>query len=152
MSSETPAPAGNRASGREVGNVSDSSRASAAEASAPSEVLARAAKSSDARAPEHGDADAVDAEQVHVTNTSAGEASAPSEVLARALVAELASAGVRHVVLCPGSRSAPLAYALADAERSGLLNLHVRVDERGAGFVALGLAKACYRYRLRPAG
>ena len=38
---------------------------------------------------------------------------AQSHALARALVANLAAAGVRHVLLCPGSRSAPLAYALA---------------------------------------
>jgi 2-succinyl-5-enolpyruvyl-6-hydroxy-3-cyclohexene-1-carboxylate synthase len=44
-------------------------------------------------------------------------------------------------VLCPGSRSAPLAYALREAERAGRIALHVRVDERSAGFLALGLAK-----------
>lgn len=68
------------------------------------------------------------------------ERNAQSHALARALVAHLAAAGVRNVVLCPGSRSAPLAYALADAERAGLFTLHVRVDERSAGFVALGIA------------
>lgn len=57
------------------------------------------------------------------------------------LVDELVRRGVRHAVLCPGSRSAPLAYALQDAERAGRLTLHVRVDERSAGFLALGLAK-----------
>lgn len=66
---------------------------------------------------------------------------APAEILARAFVANLVAAGVRDVVLCPGSRSAPLAYALADAARSRDLRLHVRVDERSAGFVALGLAR-----------
>lgn len=65
-----------------------------------------------------------------------------AEALARALVRSLYAAGVRHVVLCPGSRSAPLAYALADATRSLFLRLDVRVDERSAGFVALGIAKA----------
>ena len=49
--------------------------------------------------------------------------------------------GVTDVVLCPGSRSAPLAVALAAAERACLLTLHVRIDERTAGFLALGLAK-----------
>ena len=62
----------------------------------------------------------------------------PSTALALVLVRSLAALGVRHVVLCPGSRSAPLAYALADSP----LDLHVRVDERTAGFLALGLAKA----------
>ena len=41
----------------------------------------------------------------------------PATELARELVAELVGAGVGHVVLCPGSRSAPLAYALYDLGR-----------------------------------
>ncbi|MBP2416687.1 2-succinyl-5-enolpyruvyl-6-hydroxy-3-cyclohexene-1-carboxylic-acid synthase [Microlunatus capsulatus] len=61
--------------------------------------------------------------------------------LARALVEGLLGAGVRDVVLAPGSRSAPLAYELFEADRIGLLTLHVRIDERSAGFLALGLAK-----------
>ncbi len=65
----------------------------------------------------------------------------PSTALARVLVDELVRGGVRDVVLAPGSRSAPLAYAVQQAERDGRLRLHVRVDERTAGFLALGLAK-----------
>ncbi|MFC8600029.1 2-succinyl-5-enolpyruvyl-6-hydroxy-3-cyclohexene-1-carboxylic-acid synthase, partial [Isoptericola sp. NPDC057191] len=65
----------------------------------------------------------------------------PSVVAARAVVTDLALQGVRDVVLAPGSRSAPLAYALAEAAERGLLTLHVRVDERSAGFLALGLAR-----------
>lgn len=65
----------------------------------------------------------------------------PSTALARVLVDELVRGGVREVVLAPGSRSAPLAYAVQQAERDGRLRLHVRVDERTAGFLALGLAK-----------
>ncbi|MGL4178247.1 MAG: 2-succinyl-5-enolpyruvyl-6-hydroxy-3-cyclohexene-1-carboxylic-acid synthase, partial [Dermatophilaceae bacterium] len=65
----------------------------------------------------------------------------PSTALATVLVDELVRGGVREVVLCPGSRSAPLAYAVLEAERAGRLRLHVRVDERSAGFLALGLAK-----------
>ena len=42
----------------------------------------------------------------------------------------------------PGSRNAPLSFALHDADRAGRLRLHVRIDERTAGFLALGLAKA----------
>lgn len=61
--------------------------------------------------------------------------------LARVLVEGLLTAGVRDVVLAPGSRSAPLAYELFEADRIGLLTLHVRIDERSAGFLALGLAK-----------
>ncbi len=62
--------------------------------------------------------------------------------LARRLVASLTGAGVRHVVLCPGSRSAPLAYAVHDLAATGALELHVRHDERVAGFTALGLGRA----------
>lgn len=60
--------------------------------------------------------------------------------LARGVLGHLWLAGVRDVVLSPGSRSAPLAMALYGAERAGDVRLHVRVDERSAGFVALGLA------------
>ncbi|GAA3609169.1 2-succinyl-5-enolpyruvyl-6-hydroxy-3-cyclohexene- 1-carboxylic-acid synthase [Marihabitans asiaticum] len=65
----------------------------------------------------------------------------PSVVAALALLDELVRLGVRHVVLAPGSRSAPLAYAAQHLERTGALTLHVRVDERAAAFTALGLAK-----------
>ncbi|GAB7192559.1 2-succinyl-5-enolpyruvyl-6-hydroxy-3-cyclohexene-1-carboxylic-acid synthase [Kineococcus sp. NUM-3379] len=66
----------------------------------------------------------------------------PSTALATVVVDTLVRLGVRAVVLCPGSRSAPLAYALAAAEAAGRLRLHVRVDERSAAFCALGLARA----------
>lgn len=66
----------------------------------------------------------------------------PSTALAQVLVDELVRGGVREAVLAPGSRSAPLAYALHEADRSGRLRLHVRIDERSAAFLALGLAKA----------
>jgi 2-succinyl-5-enolpyruvyl-6-hydroxy-3-cyclohexene-1-carboxylate synthase len=65
----------------------------------------------------------------------------PSTAMARVIVDELVSSGVSEVVLAPGSRSAALAIALAEADARGDLRLHVRVDERSAGFVALGLAK-----------
>jgi 2-succinyl-5-enolpyruvyl-6-hydroxy-3-cyclohexene-1-carboxylate synthase len=61
--------------------------------------------------------------------------------MAVAVVEELLAGGVRDVVLAPGSRSAPLALALADAERRGLVRLHVRIDERSAAYLALGLAR-----------
>lgn len=66
----------------------------------------------------------------------------PSTAQARVVVDELIRGGVRDVVLCPGSRNAPLAFALADADRAGRLRLHVRIDERTAGFLAIGLAVA----------
>lgn len=66
----------------------------------------------------------------------------PSTALAVAVVDELVRGGVREAVLSPGSRNAPLAYALYEADRLGRLRLHVRIDERTAGFLALGLAKA----------
>jgi len=64
----------------------------------------------------------------------------PSTAQARVVVDELIRGGVRDVVLCPGSRNAPLAFALADADRAGRVRLHVRIDERTAGFLAVGLA------------
>ncbi|HVD54374.1 MAG TPA: 2-succinyl-5-enolpyruvyl-6-hydroxy-3-cyclohexene-1-carboxylic-acid synthase [Propionibacteriaceae bacterium] len=60
---------------------------------------------------------------------------------ARVIIEEMIARGVRDVVLAPGSRSAPLAYECFEADRIGLLRLHVRVDERTAAFLALGLAK-----------
>ena len=48
--------------------------------------------------------------------------------------------GVEYVVVSPGSRSAPMAYALAEASAAGRVELLVRIDERSAGFTALGLA------------
>nr|MCW2727274.1 2-succinyl-5-enolpyruvyl-6-hydroxy-3-cyclohexene-carboxylate synthase [Aeromicrobium sp.] len=59
-----------------------------------------------------------------------------------AVVRELVAGGVREAVLAPGSRSGPLALALVAADEQGLIRLHVRVDEREAAFLALGLAKA----------
>jgi 2-succinyl-5-enolpyruvyl-6-hydroxy-3-cyclohexene-1-carboxylate synthase len=58
---------------------------------------------------------------------------------AATLVDEWVRAGVRHAVVSPGSRSAPLAVALAAAEG---LAVHVVLDERSAGFMALGVGKA----------
>jgi 2-succinyl-5-enolpyruvyl-6-hydroxy-3-cyclohexene-1-carboxylate synthase len=74
----------------------------------------------------------------------------PATTAARVLVQALAALGVEDVVLAPGSRSAPLAYALADAARpdadrpdgAPALRVHVRIDERSAAFLALGLVRA----------
>ena len=60
---------------------------------------------------------------------------------ARAVLTALIRAGVREVVIAPGSRNAPLSFAAYDAAQAGLLRLHTRIDERSAGFLALGLSK-----------
>ena len=59
----------------------------------------------------------------------------------RAVVSALVEAGVREVVVAPGSRNAPLSFAVYDAAAAGLVRLHTRIDERSAGFLALGLTK-----------
>jgi 2-succinyl-5-enolpyruvyl-6-hydroxy-3-cyclohexene-1-carboxylate synthase len=64
-----------------------------------------------------------------------------STELARAVITALVADGVREVVLAPGSRNAPLSFAAYDAAEAGLLRLHTRIDERTAGFLALGLTK-----------
>jgi 2-succinyl-5-enolpyruvyl-6-hydroxy-3-cyclohexene-1-carboxylate synthase len=64
----------------------------------------------------------------------------PATAFAVALFDEFTRLGLRDVVLSPGSRSQALALAAAEYERAGLLRLHVRIDERVGGFVALGLA------------
>ncbi|RZS44516.1 2-succinyl-5-enolpyruvyl-6-hydroxy-3-cyclohexene-1-carboxylate synthase [Herbihabitans rhizosphaerae] len=65
----------------------------------------------------------------------------PSSAQAAVVVDELVRNDIRHVVVCPGSRNAPLSMALHEAAAQGRLTLHVRVDERSAAFFALGLAK-----------
>jgi 2-succinyl-5-enolpyruvyl-6-hydroxy-3-cyclohexene-1-carboxylate synthase len=58
------------------------------------------------------------------------------------LVDEWCRSGVRDAVVCPGSRSTPMALALA---RHDGLRVSVRLDERGAGFFGIGLALASQR-------
>lgn len=66
---------------------------------------------------------------------------APATDAAAALLAGLVSRGVRHLVVSPGSRSQALALVAAELERAGLIHLHVRIDERVAGFTALGIGR-----------
>ncbi len=60
----------------------------------------------------------------------------------RALVEELAAAGIREAVVCPGSRSTPLALAL---RASAGIDVRILLDERSAGFFALGMARTARR-------
>ena len=60
----------------------------------------------------------------------------------QAFVEELARCGMRHAVTCPGSRNAPLALTLAAQEGVEAISV---IDERAAGFVALGMAKVSGR-------
>lgn len=76
-----------------------------------------------------------------MTSSDTHIAEAASVVLARNLVAILVGAGVRHWFYSPGSRNAPLGYALADLAAAGDIELTVRIDERDAAFMALGAAK-----------
>ncbi|MFT3901006.1 MAG: 2-succinyl-5-enolpyruvyl-6-hydroxy-3-cyclohexene-1-carboxylic-acid synthase [Gordonia sp. (in: high G+C Gram-positive bacteria)] len=69
----------------------------------------------------------------------------PSTLQGRVIVDEMIRGGVTDAVLCPGSRNAPLAFALHAADAAGRIRLHVRIDERSAGYLALGLATASRR-------
>jgi 2-succinyl-5-enolpyruvyl-6-hydroxy-3-cyclohexene-1-carboxylate synthase len=66
----------------------------------------------------------------------------PSAALATWLVDQLVERGLTNAVLSPGSRNAPLSFALAADSR---VTLHTRIDERTAGFLALGIAKGSRR-------
>lgn len=57
-----------------------------------------------------------------------------------AFVTQLLNGGVKHVVINPGSRNFPLIKTLVDANK--FVQLHSCVDERSAGFMALGLAQS----------
>lgn len=65
----------------------------------------------------------------------------PSTAAAQVILDELIRSEVNDVVLSPGSRNSPLAIEAARAHERGEIRLHVRIDERSAGFLALGLAK-----------
>ena len=64
----------------------------------------------------------------------------PSVDTASAILESLDALGVTHVLYCPGSRSAPFAYALEAGSFGG--DARPVLDERGAGFAAVGLARA----------
>src|SRR5437867_2685332 len=62
----------------------------------------------------------------------------PTYVYVHAFVEELARAGVKHIVVCPGSRSTPVAMACAT---NPSIRLWLHIDERSAAFFGSGLAK-----------
>lgn len=65
----------------------------------------------------------------------------PATDFSVALLSAFVRNGVRDLVVSPGSRSQALALVAAELERSGSARLHVRIDERSGGFLALGLAR-----------
>ena len=65
----------------------------------------------------------------------------PATDAAAALLGALVDLGIRHIVLSPGSRSQALALVAAELEARGAVRLHVRIDERVAGFTALGIGR-----------
>jgi 2-succinyl-5-enolpyruvyl-6-hydroxy-3-cyclohexene-1-carboxylate synthase len=65
-----------------------------------------------------------------------------STELARKVIRDFIEHGITEFVLSPGSRNAPLLIALNEAAERGLVNLHIRIDERTAAFFALGIIKA----------
>ena len=69
-----------------------------------------------------------------------------STKLAHSIIRQLIECGISDFVLSPGSRNAPLSIALQEAAAKNLIELHVKIDERGAAFFALGLAKAANNY------
>jgi 2-succinyl-5-enolpyruvyl-6-hydroxy-3-cyclohexene-1-carboxylate synthase len=69
----------------------------------------------------------------------------PATAFATAFTDELARCGLTEAVIAPGSRSAPLAIALWRQATGPAVRLHVRIDERSAAFLALGLAKVSRR-------
>ena len=50
--------------------------------------------------------------------------------------------GVQNLIICPGSRSAPLAIAAGELNKLGMVNIFNSIDERSAGFHSLGLSAA----------
>jgi 2-succinyl-5-enolpyruvyl-6-hydroxy-3-cyclohexene-1-carboxylate synthase len=72
--------------------------------------------------------------------TTSPRNSSPASDFAASLLASFVALGVSDVVVSPGSRSQALALAADQLASAGRLRLHVRIDERASGFLALGLA------------
>lgn len=75
---------------------------------------------------------------------STAPVSVPS-VISSIVVDELIRNGIEWVVYCPGSRNGPLGFELARRAAAGEIRLQVRLDERSAAFVALGISKSTGR-------
>jgi 2-succinyl-5-enolpyruvyl-6-hydroxy-3-cyclohexene-1-carboxylate synthase len=73
-----------------------------------------------------------------VTSDASADSNATNWSLA--FLRTLIENGVTDIVVCPGSRSQSLALLAAELAERGLLTLHVVLDERAAGFLALGLS------------
>jgi len=69
-----------------------------------------------------------------------------STKLAYSLLRQLIEVGVSDFVISPGSRNAPLAIALGEAASKEIIDLHIKIDERGAAYYALGISKASNNY------
>lgn len=69
-----------------------------------------------------------------------------STKLAHNILRQLIEVGVSNFIVSPGSRNAPLLIALGEAAKKGLIDLHIKIDERGAAFFALGISKASNNY------
>ena len=76
-----------------------------------------------------------------MTTPPAAPVESPAAEAAVRLLTSLVAHGVRDIVLSPGSRSQALALAAVALARSGSVRVHVRIDERVAGFTALGLGR-----------
>jgi 2-succinyl-5-enolpyruvyl-6-hydroxy-3-cyclohexene-1-carboxylate synthase len=69
-----------------------------------------------------------------------------STKLAHSFLRQLIELGISDFVVSPGSRNAPLLIALGEAAQKQVIDLHTKIDERGAAFFALGISKASNNY------
>jgi 2-succinyl-5-enolpyruvyl-6-hydroxy-3-cyclohexene-1-carboxylate synthase len=88
-----------------------------------------------------GSADATDPRSAQRGGVTDAARRAPATDAAAALLCALVERGVQHIVLSPGSRSQALGLVATELERRGAISLHVRIDERVAGFTALGIGR-----------